>query len=102
MEKDWSEIVPPSSTELISLNTKIPRNISERINVATGMLQTTNRLLVYTKQVTVQVLLERGLEVLEKEWRRQDQPDAEENENVVSMPRKKNTLADKVARGEPI
>jgi hypothetical protein len=102
LEKDWSEILPLSSTELVSLNTKIPRELSEKLYQAKGMLQTTNRLLDYTKQVTVQVLLERGYASLLEDWERQDREASEESEKVVSLPRKRETLADRVARGETL
>jgi hypothetical protein len=58
------EVVPRGELELVSLNTLIPWKLSKALTEATGWLQLDNTRLRYTKQATVQYLLERGLQSL--------------------------------------
>lgn len=103
--EDWEEILPPGEMDLVALNTRIKRNVSNAINHARGLLQTTDTRLTYTKQVTVEILIERGFQSLCEEFERQDQEflgEKKKNEKVASMERVSHRLADKVKRGEKI
>lgn len=100
--EEWEEILPLSESELIALNTRISRSVSVAINHATGILQTASPRLKVTKQYTVQVLLERGLESLFEDFERQDHTTCEDSEKIVSIARKPSGsfLVDAVIKGD--
>lgn len=77
-EKDWEEVLPRGENELVSLNTMIPRKVNKALGQATGWLQLSSPNLRYTKQATVQVLLERGLKSLFEDIEKADQEEPEE------------------------
>jgi hypothetical protein len=77
-EKDWEEVLPLGELELVSLNTMIPRKLSNALGQATGWLQLTSPNLRYTKQATVQILLERGLKSFFEDIEKADNEETEE------------------------
>lgn len=81
----WEEIIPKGDLELVSLNTLIPRKTSKALTEATGWLQLTTTNLRYTKQATVQYLLERGLQALYEDIERQDKENQREPEEPQSI-----------------
>jgi len=81
---DWEEILPKGDLELVSLNTMIPRKTSKALAEATGWLQLTSSGLRYTKQATVQYLLERGLQSLHEDIRKQDESESSHSEEAAS------------------
>jgi hypothetical protein len=81
----WEEIIPKGDLELVSLNTLIPRKTSKALTEATGWLQLTTTNLRYTKQATVQYLLERGLQSLYEDIERQDKENQREPEEPQSI-----------------
>lgn len=64
MKDSFEDILPESSTQLVSLNTRIPRKLSEQIKLSVGILQTTHNVLTFSKQSAVQILLIRGYQSL--------------------------------------
>lgn len=95
--EDWEEVLPRGEHELVPLSTMIPRKISNDILKAKGILQTTSSKLVYTKKITVEILLEKGLEAVFSEYASQDH----DTDKVIKMSAR-NSLADRVARGETV
>jgi hypothetical protein len=86
MERDresLEDILPESSTQLVSLNTRVPRFVSEMIDQSVGILQLTSPYLKFTKQSAVQVMLERGFASLLAEFESMDNA---ESEVAVSSP----------------
>src|SRR3954447_3376928 len=57
MADNIDEIIPPSSTELVSLNTRVPRFVDSYINQSVGMIQTASRYQKVSKQMAIQILL---------------------------------------------
>lgn len=90
--EEWEEILPLGDLDLVALNTRIPRKMSKDIKKATGILQTTNQDLTYTKQATVKILLERALRDFFEEWERIDQKPSEQSEKVASIARKRQSI----------
>ena len=85
MERDreeLEELLPESSTQLVSLNTRIPKNVSRMIDESVGMLQTESPYLKISKQVAVQILIERGFQAIKGDFEREDNKPVE---NVVSI-----------------
>ena len=80
--EELEELLPESSTQLVSLNTRVPRNVSRMIDESVGMLQTESPYLKISKQVAVQLLLERGFQAIKADFEREDPKPAE---NVVSI-----------------
>jgi hypothetical protein len=83
--EELEDLLPESSTQLVSLNTRIPRNVSRMIDESVGMLQTESLYLKVSKQVAVQILIERGFQAIREQFERQDQIEEQTSENVVSM-----------------
>jgi hypothetical protein len=87
------EAILTSSTQLVSLNTRIPEHLSKKINECVGMLQTTSNLLTYSKQSVVHEMLLRGYHSIREEFERDDLtssgPDVsnarKEHANVISV-----------------
>lgn len=75
------EAILTSSTQLVSLNTRIPDYLSKQINECVGMLQTKSNLLTYTKQSVVQEMLLRGYHSIKEEFERQDLAPSEQIES---------------------
>jgi hypothetical protein len=84
-EKDWEEIIPKGELELVSLNTMIPRKLSGQLSEATGWLQLASPRLRYTKQATVQYLLERGLQSLYEDIEKENKKDNSESEDRANI-----------------
>lgn len=95
--EEWNEVLPRGDQELVALSTLIPRKISNDLLKAKGILQTQTDKLVMTKRVTVEIVLERGLQSIFEDYASQDQ----DQTKVVKMTAR-NTLADRVARGESV
>lgn len=64
------EFILEGDNRLVALNTRIPRNLSAKIDLAVGILQTTHNVLTFSKQSAVQVLLMRGFESLSEDFER--------------------------------
>jgi hypothetical protein len=69
---ELEDILPESSTQLVSLNTRIPRYISDRIDMSVGILQLSSKYHKVSKQTTVQILLEKGYEAILAEFESMD------------------------------
>lgn len=82
-KKDWEEIIPKGELDLVSLNTLIPRKLSNNLAEATGWLQLASPRLRYTKQATVQYLLERGLQSLAEDIEKENEKHSEENPSII-------------------
>jgi spore coat polysaccharide biosynthesis predicted glycosyltransferase SpsG len=88
MEKTFDElkeIFPESTTQLVSLNTRIPRSLDNMINESVGMIQTASRYQKVSKQMAVQILIEKGYLALKNEFESMDNEILEANEKVVSI-----------------
>lgn len=85
MADNIDEIIPPSSTELVSLNTRVPRFVDGYINQSVGMIQTASRYQKVSKQMAIQILLEKGYQQLLSEFESMDEPTVEASEKVVSI-----------------
>jgi hypothetical protein len=84
-KKKWDEVLPLGELELVSLNTMIPRKVSKSLREATGWLQLSSPNLRYTKQATVQYLLERGLQALYEDIEKADQTQHEDSSESASI-----------------
>lgn len=62
------DFILESKNELVALNTRIPRNLSAKVDLAVGILQTTHNVLTFSKQSAVQILLMRGFESLNDDF----------------------------------
>jgi hypothetical protein len=82
-QRDWDEVLPLGEKSLVSLNTMIPRELSKRLGEATGWLQIESPRLRYTKQATIQYLLERGLESFYEDIKKQYDEDTSETPSEV-------------------
>lgn len=71
------EIILESKNGLVALNTRIPRNLSAKIDLAIGILQTTHNILTFSKQSAVQILLMRGFESLNDDFEKGNLGDSE-------------------------
>lgn len=69
---ELEDILPESSTQLVSLNTRIPRYLNDRIDMSVGIIQTNSKYHKVTKQSAVQILLEKGFEAVLAEFERLD------------------------------
>jgi hypothetical protein len=85
MAENIDEIIPPSSTELVSLNTRVPRFVDNFINQSVGMIQTASHYHKVSKQMAIQILIEKGYQQLKSEFESMDNPTSEANEKVVSI-----------------
>jgi hypothetical protein len=85
--EELEELLPESSTQLVSLNTRVPRNVSKMIDESVGILQTESPYLKVSKQVAVQILIERGFQAIKADFEREDQDQEILVENVVSIER---------------
>lgn len=80
MEKSFEEledILPESSTQLVSLNTRVPRFVSKMIDESVGILQLASRYQKVSKQVAIQILIERGYQAIREEFESMDYADNE-------------------------
>lgn len=77
------DILPESSTQLVSLNTRIPRNVSRMIDECVGILQTKSNYHKVSKQEAVQVILEKGIQAIREDFLREDLFDLEEVESKI-------------------
>jgi hypothetical protein len=93
MSKTYEELLdllPESSTQLVSLNTRIPRYLNDRLDLSVGILQTEHRYHKITKQIAVQILLEKGYEAILAEFEGMDNAQASpEPQSVRVEPEKK-------------
>lgn len=90
MERDrdeLEEILPESSTRLVSLNTRIPLFVDEMILQSVGILQTESQYLKVSKQVAVQILIERGFQAIKEDFERMDREQAADEQVVVRIER---------------
>jgi hypothetical protein len=85
MTENIDEVIPLSSTELVSLNTRVPRFVDYFINESVGMVQTASRYQKVSKQMAIQILLEKGYQQLKYEFESMDSPTNEADEKVVSI-----------------
>jgi hypothetical protein len=69
---ELEDILPESSTQLVNLNTRIPKYLSDRIDMSVGILQTNHKYHKVTKQTAVQILLEKGYEAVLAEFEGMD------------------------------
>ncbi|HSX39119.1 MAG TPA: hypothetical protein VLI92_00825 [Candidatus Saccharimonadales bacterium] len=83
--EELEDILPESSTQLVSLNTRVPQFVDKLINECVGILQTTSPYLKFTKQSAVQVLIERGYLAIREEFERQDLIEESSGENIASI-----------------
>jgi hypothetical protein len=94
MEKDYDElesILPESSTQLVSLNTRVPRFVSKMIDESVGILQTESHYLKVSKQSAIQILIERGYQAIREDFERVDREESEQETVTVSIERTKQT-----------
>ena len=82
-DDELESILPESSTQLVNLNTRIPRFLSDRIDLSVGILQTNSRYQKVTKQTAVQILLEKGYEAILADFEGMDIEEAREEIKVV-------------------
>jgi hypothetical protein len=82
-DDELENILPESSTQLVSLNTRIPRFLSDRLDLSVGILQTNSRYQKVTKQTAVQILLEKGYEAILAEFEGMDIEEAREEMQVI-------------------
>lgn len=81
-EQNWDEVLPKGDLEMIALNTMIPRKLSNAVSECTGWLQLASPRLRYTKQATVQYLLERGIQALHEDIENENNHASEIPENT--------------------
>lgn len=80
---ELEELFPESSTQLVSLNTRIPRNVSNLIDECVGILQLASKHHKVTKQEAVTIILENGIEAIREAFVSMDRA---ESEVAVSEP----------------
>jgi hypothetical protein len=85
MDKDLDEIYPLSSTQLVSLNTRVPRFVDQFVNESVGMIQTASKYQKVSKQMAIQILLEKGYQILKEEFESMDNAPVEANDKVVNI-----------------
>jgi hypothetical protein len=85
MDKDLVEIYPLSSTQLVSLNTRVPRFVDQFVNESVGMIQTASKYQKVSKQMAIQILLEKGYQILKEEFESMDNAPVEANDKVVNI-----------------
>lgn len=83
--EELEEILPESSTELVSLNTRVPRYMDKLINHSVGIIQTSSRYQKISKQTAVQILIERGYQSICEDFRRMDSEIDETSEETVNI-----------------
>lgn len=76
------DFILESKNGLVALNTRIPRNLNAKVDLAIGILQTTHNVLTFSKQSAVQILLMRGFESLNDDFEKGVLGDSE---NIVSI-----------------
>jgi len=90
MYRDTDElenILPESSTRLVNLNTRIPKFLSDRIDLSVGILQTQHIYHKVSKQTAVQILLEKGYEAVLSEFEGMDREEDTGEKEVVIIER---------------
>jgi hypothetical protein len=74
---ELEEILPESSTQLVSLNTRVPRFVSKMIDESVGILQLASRYHKVSKQVAIQILIEEGYRAIREEFESMDRVESE-------------------------
>jgi hypothetical protein len=86
MEKDFINVISESSTQLVSLNTMIPRKVREQLEECLGWLQTTEPLHKYSLQKTVQIAIENLHEALTDYYKSMDREVESEETTIIKLP----------------
>lgn len=84
--EDYEDILPESSTQLVSLNTRIPRSVSHLIDECVGILQIESKYHKVTKQEAVIILLETGIHTIRSKFMGFDELPLEEFESIENRP----------------
>ena len=103
MEKTLDEledILPESSTQLVSLNTRIPRYVSDSINMCVGILQTESHYHKVSKQEAVQIILEKGIQAIRVKFESLDEFTDEQVESIDENPEQNFTIVENIERTE--
>ncbi len=102
MDKDYESILPESSTQLVSLNTRVPRFVSKMIDESVGMLQVASIYQKVSKQVAIQILIERGYQAIREDFESMDLAESEVAVDIESDELIEETISEKVASNSPL
>jgi hypothetical protein len=101
LEKDYESILPESSTQLVSLNTRVPRFVSKMIDESVGMLQVASIYQKVSKQVAIQILIERGYQAIREDFVSMDLAESEVAVNIESVETIEENLSEQLVSNSP-